>query len=90
MLAYFESPKRSRKSEENQTETLENAEELKMINVQNQAIISALEAKIDSLESAVARAPSPSESENEIEKSCQQENFYIIVIMRIFACTAFF
>ena len=79
MLAYLESPKRSQKSEENQTETLENAEELKMINVQNQAIISALEAKIDSLESAVVRAPSPSESENEIEKSCQQENFDIIV-----------
>ena len=43
-----------------------------MINLQNQAIISALEAKIDSLESAVARPSTPSESENEIEKSCQQ------------------
>lgn len=86
----MKAPKRSRKSEENQTETLENAEELKMINVQNQAIISALEAKIDSLESAVARAPSPSESENEIEKSCQQENFIIIVLMRNNCLQSFF
>ena len=61
-----------------------------MINVQNQAIISALEAKIDSLESAVARAPSPSESENEIEKSCQQENFNIIVLMKNYSLQSFF